>query len=274
MRVPELTDDALRLDDLSIARGTGSSRVRAVDGVSAVLPFGRALCIAGPTGSGKSSLALALAGEERGDLAIVGGSAVVCGVDAEHPGRARSVLTYRTGYLAQDAGPTLDPDRPIGETIVLPILAREPRADQHRLAKRVAHLLDEVRLPLGVADRFPHELSAGMRQRVALARALVMDPRLLIADEPLAGIDVEVRKVVRQAILRRRAEWGMAVLAVTNDALFAEEIGADRLVMDRSVIVARQDAGGEPIVTPGYEHATAFLDAPGQVDGFDLARSV
>src|SRR5699024_3326923 len=116
-RVPDLTDDALRLDDLSVARGRGSSLVRAVDGVTAALPFGGALCVSGPTGAGKSSLGAALSGESRRDVRIVGGSAVVCGVDARNPGRARRVLTYRAAYLAQDAGPTLDPDRPIGETI-------------------------------------------------------------------------------------------------------------------------------------------------------------
>lgn len=261
MRVPELTDRALHLDDLSVARGRGSSRVRAVDGVTLALPFGGALCVSGPTGAGKSSLGAALSGQSRRDVSIVGGSALVCGIDARRPGRARSVLTYRTGYLSQDDGPTLDPDRTVGETIVLPIVAREPRADRRRLAERVAHLLDEVRLPLGAADKFPHELSAGMRQRVALARALVMDPRLLIADEPLAGIDVEVRHVVRDAILRRREEWGMAVLAMTNDTGFADDIGAGRLVMDQAVVVAQRAPTGAPIVTPGNEGALAFLEA-------------
>lgn len=261
MRIPDLTDDALVLRDLSISRGRGSAAVRAVDGLTATVPFGSALCVSGPTGAGKSSLGAVLSGDRRRDARIVGGSAVVCGVDARHPGRRRTVLTYRTGYLSQDAGPTLDPNRPIGETIVLPILAREPRADRRRLEERVSNLLDEVRLPLGAAGKFPHELSAGMRQRVALARALVMDPRLLIADEPLAGIDVEVRHVVRDAILRRRAEWGMAVLAMTNDGGFAESIDADRIVLDQGAVVAMQAAAADPLATPGREDALDFLTA-------------
>ena len=259
MAVPELTEWALRLTDVSVARGSGPSSVRAVDGVTAELRFGEALVVSGPTGSGKSSLALALSGRAGRDTRIVGGSARVCGIDPHRRGRAHNVFTFRVGYLSQDAGPRLDPDRTIGEIIALPLVEREPRLARRQLEIRVSNLLDEVRLPLGAAGKFPHELSAGMRQRVALARALVLDPRLLIADEPLAGIDIEVRHVVRDAILRRRERWGMAVLAVTNDAAFAREIGADQLVLDRGAVIGMRRAGEEPIVTPGAEHALAFM---------------
>ncbi|WP_260405937.1 ATP-binding cassette domain-containing protein [Microbacterium sp. G2-8] len=261
MRIPEMTDRALRLDDVSVARGRGSVAVRAVDGVTAALPFGRALCVSGSTGSGKSSLAAALSGRRGSGSRIVGGSAIVCGIAARRPRRARSILTYRVGYLAQDAGPSLDPDLTIGEIISQPIVSRDARIDGRRLEVRVSNLLDEVRLPLGAAGKFPHELSAGMRQRVALARALMTDPRLLIADEPLMGIDVEVRHVVRDAILRRRREWNMAALIVTNDSGFASELGADRLVLREGAVTAWAPAGEAPVVTPGAEDSLAFLDA-------------
>ena len=259
MALPELTDWALRLDDLSVARGRGPSSMRAVDGVCAELPFGSALVVSGPTGSGKSSLALALSGRADRDTRIVGGSAVVCGISPERRGRVRNVLTFRVGFLSQDAGPGLDPDRTVGELISLPLLEREPRLARRQLEIRVSNLLDEVRLPLGAAGKFPHELSSGMRQRVALAVALVLDPRLLIADEPLAGIDIEVRHVVRDAILRRREEWGMAALIVSNDVEFAQEIGADQLVLDRGSVVGVRRAGEEPLITPGAREAHAFL---------------
>ena len=259
MAVPALTEWALRLDDLSIARGRGPSSVRAVDGVTADLLLGSALVVSGPTGSGKSSLARALSGRADGDTRIVGGSATVCGIDLQRRGRAHNVLTFRVGYLSQDAGPRLDPDRTVGESIAMPLLEREPRLAKRQLEIRVSNLLDEVRLPLGAAGKFPHELSSGMRQRVALAIALVLDPRLLIADEPLAGIDIEVRHVVRDAIIRRREEWGMAALVVTNDTDFVREIEADQIVLDQGSVTGMRLLDEEALTTPGADSAGAFL---------------
>lgn len=259
MRSPDLTDQAVVVRDVVVSRGRGAEAVRAVDGVSFTLGFGEAIAVSGATGSGRSSLLAALTGRADLDARIVGGSAVVCGVDARHPGRARSVLTFRAGFLAQDAGVRFDRARTVGEIIAQPILARDPRVPRERIELRVSSLLDEVRLPLGAAERFPYELSGGMRQRVALARALVLDPRLLIADEPLNGIDIEVRHVVRDAILRRREEWGMAVLAATNDAGFARDISASRLVLREGAPTVFQRHGDEPIVTPGAADDLAFL---------------
>ena len=87
-----------------------------------------------------------------------------------------------------------------------------------------------------------------------------MDPRLLIADEPLAGIDVEVRHVVRDAIRRRRAEWGWP-LVVTNDSSFAGEIDADQIVLEQGAPVTWRAWERYPIVTPGAEESLVFIEA-------------
>ena len=112
-----------------------------------------------------------------------------------------------------------------------PITSRDRRVNARALAVRVATLLDELMLPLGAAAKYPYELSAGMRQRVAFARALVLQPRILIADEPFANMDVEVRKAARDAILRRRRDYGMSALIVTNDVDVVRELDADVLVL-------------------------------------------
>ncbi|WP_314647837.1 ATP-binding cassette domain-containing protein [uncultured Microbacterium sp.] len=230
---------AIDCSDVVIDRIGHGLPTRAVDGVSFTVAPGQLLCVAGPTGSGKSSLVAALAGSTDPSVKVVGGRAEVCGVDIRRPGRKHRVLTYRTGFVPQGAGADLPPRLTVAEVIAEPILQRERRVNTRALSIRVATLLDELHLPLGTADRFPYELSAGMRQRVAIARSFVLEPTVLIADEILANLDLEVRPVVFDAITRRRKEESMAALLVTNDAAFIRELNAETLMLRQGHVVAR-----------------------------------
>jgi len=244
MRVADDPEFAIRCDDLSVARSGRGPTIRAVDGVSFSLPWAGTLCVSGAAGSGKSSLVAVLAGQRDDGLAVAGGDATVCGVSVRRPGRALRVLTFRTGYLPQGAGADLPARSSVADVLSEPIVSRDRRVSGRALGIRIASLLDELHLPIGTADKFPYELSAGMRQRVALARALVLDPKLFVADEPLANLDPEVRHVAYEAIVRRRRQWGMAALIVTNDADFTRELGADQLHLQGGHVVARSGAGG------------------------------
>lgn len=259
MRIDNDPDVAIRCRDLSVARSGRGPKIRAVDGVSFELPWAGTMCISGPTGSGKSSLASVLAGERDDTREIAGGEATVCGIDVRRPGRAHRVLTYRVGQLPQSAGANLPPRLTVAEIIAEPILSRDRRAAGRALDLRIASLLDEVLLPLGTTERFPYELSAGMRQRVAIARAFVLDPQVFIADEPLANLDLEVRHTVYDAIVRRRAERNMASLIVSNDPYLARELKADRMQLRGGHVIAigtgedvqwtpgTRDGGGVPV---------------------------
>lgn len=240
-------DVAIRSSDLSIARaGRGGPAQRVVDGVSFTLPHAGTLAVMGPTGSGKSSLVSVLAGSTDDGLAVVGGDAVVEGIGVRHPGRAIRELTYMTGFVPQAAGAALPARLTVSEVIGEPITGRDRRVNQRALSVRVATLLDELMLPLGAAAKYPYELSAGMRQRVAFARALVLQPRLFIGDEPFANMDVEVRVAAREAISRRRREYGMTTLVVTNEPDVVRELDADVLLL----------RSGHPIA---YGHGTKDL---------------
>lgn len=242
------TDDTvLRCTDLSIVR----RHTRVVDGVSFSLSPGEALAVMGSTGAGKSSLAQLLAGDDR-DVRIAGGEAEVVGVSVRRAGRARRMRTFATGYVAHDAGGTLPPRLTVSEVVGEPVTSRDRRVNQRALAIRVARLLDELELPLGVAAKYPYELSSGMRQRVALARALVLEPRVLIGDSVYTGLDVEVRAAARDALLRRR-DAGLALLLITNDELVARELDAQVLVMRQGHVVARGDDADSLLWTPGQE---------------------
>lgn len=247
-------DEAIRCTDLSIARATrGGPAQRVIDGVSFVLPHAGTLAVMGPTGSGKSSLAAVLAGADEMGLAVIGGEASVEGVRVRHPGRDHRYLTYVTGHLRQSAGATLPARFTVAELIGQPITSRDRHVNERALAVRVATLLDELMLPLGAAARYPYELSAGMRQRVAFARALVLQPRVLIADEPFANMDIEVRKAARDAILRRRAGYGMSTLVVTNEADVVRELDADVLLLRGGHAIAYGHGTNDLLWTPSGE---------------------
>lgn len=243
----DAADHAVDCRDFTVAY-TGR---RVAEGITLQVAAGCALVIMGPTGSGKSSLAAVLAGAETTSLAVAGGAATVAGIDVRRGGRARRMRTYATGYLAQGAGGTLPARLTVGEAIAEPVTSRDRRVNHRALSLRVASLLDELQLPLGAADRYPYELSSGMRQRVALARALVLQPSVFIGDDPYANLDIEVRLAARDALLRRRDEHRMAMIVVTNDQDVARELDADVLVLRGGHPVAYGHSSSELLWTPG-----------------------
>lgn len=247
-------DVSVRCDDLSIARGRHGPRV--VDGVTFTLGRGGALAVMGPAGAGKSSLAAVLAGADT-DARIVGGSAHIEGIPARARGRRRRVLRYVTGWLGQGVGADLPPRLTVSEIIAEPITSRDRRVNRRALAIRVAGLLDELQLPLGAAAKYPYELSAGMRQRVALARALVLEPRLLVGDDPFANLDPEVRLTVRDALQRRRRESGMSLLLVTNEEDVVRHFAAGVVVLRGGHTVGYGRGLDDVLWTPGEDSRIA-----------------
>lgn len=234
--MPEAPDEVVvRCVDVSVARGARGPRV--VDGVSFTVARRGALALMGPTGSGKSSLLALLAGADP-QVRLVGGTAEVAGIRVDRRGRVGRARRYVTGYLSQRAGADLAARMTVSDVIVDPITSRDRRANPRALEVRVAALLDELQLPLGAAQKYPYELSAGMRQRVALARALVLQPQVLIADDLFANLDPEVRSTVYDAIERRRRQHGMALLLATNEEDAVSGFDADVLVLRDGVPVA------------------------------------
>ncbi|MET0302783.1 MAG: ATP-binding cassette domain-containing protein [Microbacteriaceae bacterium] len=246
-------DVAIRATDLSIARSGRSSAERVVDGVTFAIPHGGTLAVMGPTGAGKSSLAAVLAGITDGGLGVVGGDAWVEGIRVRRPGRSQRLLSYLTGYLPQSAGAALPARQTVSEVIGEPITSRDRHVNSRALAVRVATLLDELMLPLGAANKYPYELSAGMRQRVAFARALVLQPKVFIADEPFANMDVEVRLAARDAIRRRRDDYGMSTLVVTNELDVAADLSGQVLVLRAGHTIAYGRDSTDLLWTPSAE---------------------
>ncbi|MDL9979665.1 ATP-binding cassette domain-containing protein [Microbacterium sp. ASV49] len=260
--MPRADDDAIiRCTDLSLHRAParGGAPNRVVDGVSFTLRPGRTLAVMGPTGAGKSSLAAIIAGDDDERVTVAGGSASVLGVPVQKGGRARRVRRYGTGAVMQDAGAALPPRLSVADIIGSPITTRVRRVDPRGLSLRIAGLLDELMLPLGCAEKYPYELSAGMRQRVAVARALMLGPKLLVADEPFAALDVTSRRAVLAAIERRRDTASLATIMMTNDADAITRLDADVLVLHAGHPVALGHGTRDLVWTPSSEAARRAL---------------
>ncbi|WP_439691320.1 ATP-binding cassette domain-containing protein [Curtobacterium sp. SP.BCo] len=234
---------AVVADDVSIEyrSGRGTDAIRAVDGVSLTVRQGEILAVLGESGSGKSTFAAAVAGQlgvtGEGEGAhrrhIVGGELTILGQKTRGlraTSRKLERLSGRIGYLPQDGADRLSPDLTVGEAIAEPIYARDRRFDRKEAGLIVARLVDAVHLPLGVMRLNTWELSSGQRQRVALARALVLEPQLLVADEPARGVDVLVRQSVLEALATLQRNRQFSAVVVSSDLREARAL-ADRVAI-------------------------------------------
>ncbi|CAN5352591.1 N/A [soil metagenome] len=231
---------AVSAKDLSLRYVSASPEARsiAVNGVSFDIAAGEVLAIVGETGSGKSTLAKAVGlvadRTDESSPEITGGSLSVLGTPIRGiSGRHRDRVAAHVGYLPQEAGDYLEPRLTVGENVAEPIFSRDRHFDQDEAGEMVATLIDAVRLPLSAMNKFPHELSNGQRQRVAIAQAMILEPRLLVADDPTAGIDVTVRGAILDVLMSLQKEFAFSALIVTAD------LGEVRRVSDRVAIMHR-----------------------------------
>lgn len=247
MVADEVSDDIVRLNDLTIeypAHGP-SQAYRAIHGLSIRLRQGEVLGLVGEAGAGKSTIARVVSGNADATIRsgigprIVGGDGVVVGCALRNiRGRQLRSLRRQVGVLPQNANATLPPDLTAGEIISRPAYRSDKRADGHEVALRVAMLVDAVKLPLRVIDQYPYELSNGQRQRVAIARSLILSPRLLIADDPTAGIDVTVREAVIDLVGATSHEREFSAIIISNDLSVLRRVTNRVAVLHRGVLVA------------------------------------
>lgn len=230
--------------DLSLRYPSDNPDTRsvAVNGVSFDIEPGQVLAVVGETGSGKSTLARAVALEadrSGADSPVISGGALsvfgtpVRGISS----RKRDRLQLQVGYLRQEAGDFLEPRLTVGENVAEPIFSRDRHFDQDEAGYAVATLIDAVRLPLGTMNKYPHELSKGQRQRVAIARSLVLQPTLLVADDPTAGIDVTVRSAILDIIVSLQRQHEFSALIVTADLAEVRRVSTQVAIMHRGIFV-------------------------------------
>jgi oligopeptide/dipeptide ABC transporter ATP-binding protein len=215
----------LEIDRLGVAyRTREGGTVHAVDGVSLALPMGGSLGLVGESGCGKSTVALASLMLLPPEASIAAGAVRFDGQDITPlPDRALRPLRWRRmAYVPQSAQNALVPVHSLRRQFRDTAAAHGMRAAEADACAEA--LLRRVELEPAVLDRFPHELSGGMRQRATIALALLFGPALLVADEPTTGLDVIVQRQVVDLLRGLRAERGLALLFISHDIGVVSEL--------------------------------------------------
>jgi osmoprotectant transport system ATP-binding protein len=215
-----------------------------------VAEAGRNTVLIGPSGCGKSTLLRLFNGLLQPD----GGTVLFEGAEVS-PASALAVRR-RMGYVIQDGG--LFPHLTARGNAAL--LAGYLGWTRERIAERTAELAALVRLPEEMIDRFPAQLSGGQRQRVSLMRALMLDPKVLLLDEPLGALDPIVRSELQQDLREVFRSLGKTVVLVTHDIGEAWYFG-DLIVLMRAGTIAQQGTLDDLMERPADEFVTRFLNA-------------
>ncbi|MEJ2566290.1 MAG: ATP-binding cassette domain-containing protein [Gammaproteobacteria bacterium] len=193
------------------------------------VPAGETLVLIGPSGCGKSTLLRLIAGLIPADTGIVTFAGAALTPDNILQAR------QRMGYVIQEGG--LFPHLSVRDNVI--VMARHLRRDPAWIESRIAELAQLVRLPRELMTRFPAELSGGQRQRVSLMRALMLDPELLLLDEPLGALDPMIRYELQRELKAIFRQLGKSVVMVTHDIAEAAYFGHTLVLMRNGRIVQR-----------------------------------
>jgi len=190
--------------------------VHAVDDVSFAMEKGDILAVVGESGCGKSTLALTLLALEK----PTAGQIIFDGKDVTHlKGTALKTMRRHIQMVFQDPYESLNPRQTIGEIVAEPLVVHGLGGHNGERSKRVVQALEDAGLKPAASyiNRRPHELSGGQRQRVVIASALVLEPSLLLADEPVSMLDVSIRAEILNLLTDLRAKRGISILFITHD---------------------------------------------------------
>ncbi|WP_392560435.1 peptide ABC transporter ATP-binding protein [Orbus mooreae] len=202
-------------------------QVKAVDGVSFTLEKGKTLAIVGESGCGKSSLARLLTMIEKpteGELYYKGQDLLKPDHDAEKLRRQKIQIVFQNPYSS------LNPRKKVGTILEEPLLINTDLSKDDRKAK-VLSMMAKVGLKEEFYSRYPHMFSGGQRQRIAIARGLMLEPEILVADEPVSALDVSVRAQVLNLMMDLQDELGLSYVFISHDLSVVEHIADDVMVM-------------------------------------------
>ncbi|WP_413450938.1 ABC transporter ATP-binding protein [Georgenia phoenicis] len=236
--------------------GRGGQHVRAVHDVSLTVPAGTTHAVVGESGSGKSTTARILLGLET----ATSGTALVHGTDvASLRGEVRRQWRRQVQLVYQNPFGSLDPRMTVLDIVTEPLRNFRLGGRRERRA-RAAALLERVALGPELHGRRPRELSGGQRQRVAIARALVLDPGVVVLDEPVSALDVSVQAQILDLLAELQRERGLTYLFISHDLGVVRQVSDTVTVMQRGRVV-ESGTTADIFHAPRHEYTRELLDA-------------
>ena len=253
----------LQVEGLSIALPSGGDRNTAVRQVSFTVGRGEIVCLVGESGSGKSVIAQGVMGLLPKQLPVTSGRILLQGEDITHAplSRLRELRATRMSMIFQEPMTALNPVMTCGDQID-EVLSEHTKLSPPERRAKVRAIIEEVLLPdpERMMASYPHQLSGGQRQRIMIAMALVLEPVLLIADEPTTALDVTTQKQVLELMLQLQHRHGTGVLFITHDFGVVAEL-ADRVAVLRLGDLVEVGSKHDVLQRPQHDYTKMLIGA-------------
>jgi peptide/nickel transport system ATP-binding protein len=256
----DFKNSRLKVQDLQVYYFTNRGRIRAVDDISFEISGNETIGIVGESASGKSTLGAAIIRSVNPPGKIVKGKIYVNGknmLDLSESYFNREIRWKKIAVVFQGAMNSLDPVYRISEQFRELMQEHKIKGDFEQL---IYQALTDVGLDRSVANRYPHELSGGMKQRVVIAMALLLHPLILIADEPTTALDVLVQAQIMNLLKKLKAERNMNIVMITHDISLISEI-ADKIGIMYAGQIVELSSSSELLVNPRHPYTQALIKA-------------
>lgn len=232
-------------------------QLRAVNGVDFTLRPGETLGVVGESGCGKSTLARALIGL----VPATGKAEWIDGKDLLALSPAK-MMAYRSDIqmVFQDPLASLNPRMTVGQIIAEPLTTHRPNLSRAEVKDRVKAMMEKVGLLPNQINRYPHEFSGGQCQRIGIARALIVEPRLIICDEPVSALDVSIQAQVINLLIRLQKDLGLSLIFIAHDLSVVKHI-SDRVMVLYLGKVMEIASSSDLYGNPQHPYTQALLSA-------------
>jgi peptide/nickel transport system ATP-binding protein len=247
----------MRQITLDYGRGLGRKPFRALHDVELEIAHGETVGLVGESGSGKTSLGRIVLGLQP----PTAGSVHFDGEDVTRAGRRRRrALALDLQAVFQDPYSSLNPTRRVGASVAEPLLQRRGELTAAQIAARVEHMLRRVGLSDGDAARYPGHFSGGQRQRIAIARALIVEPKLVVCDEPVSALDLSVQAQVLNLLAELQESLSLSYLFISHDLAVVRFL-CHRIVVLRAGRVVESGTAEQVYRNPRHTYTRELLAA-------------